>query len=187
VIESPRDLGKGEPPPIMKPNLLKKQIESRVQSLGVLLVDDSPYMRKLVRNILVNWGIKTVYEASDGVIALDAVRSFAPDVVILDWEMPMLNGADMLRIIRSPGIFPTPDVPVIVLTGHREHWRVVEAMRLGVNEYLIKPVSAQALYDRLVSITALPRPVVRSGDYYGPEPRKPLPDELTDAAEVHRI
>jgi len=171
----------------MKPNALRKQIESRVQSLAVLLVDDSAYMRKLIRNLLMNWGIKAVYEAGDGIMALDAVRNFAPDVVILDWEMPMLSGADTVRIVRSPGVFPMPDIPIIMLTGHREHWRVVEAMRLGVNEYLVKPVSAQALFDRLVSITALPRPVVRVGDYYGPEPRKPLPGEVAEAAEARRI
>jgi len=65
-----------------------------------------------------------------------------------------------------------PDMPIIILTGHSERWRVVEAVRLGVNEYLTKPVSAKALYDRLLSITLRPRPVVQLGDYYGPEPRK---------------
>ena len=55
-------------------------------------------------------------------------------------------------------------------------------MRLGVNEYLTKPVSAKALYDRLVSITTQPRPVVQLGDYYGPEPRKLVTDAVDDAA-----
>jgi two-component system chemotaxis response regulator CheY len=187
VLELSRELGSAELSPIMKPNVLKKQIDSRVQSLAVLLVDDSAYMRKIIRNLLMNWGIKAVYEAGDGITALDAISDLAPDVVILDWEMPMLSGADTVRIVRSPGVFPTPDVPIIMLTGHREHWRVVEAMRLGVNEYLVKPVSAQALYDRLVSITALPRPVMQVGDYYGPEPRKPLPGEIVESIELRRI
>jgi DNA-binding response OmpR family regulator len=93
-------------------------------------------------------------------------------VVILDWEMPLLSGAELVRIVRSPSVFPMPDVPIIMLSGFGERWRVVEAARLGVNEYLIKPVSAKAIYDRLVSITLQPRPTVRLGDYYGPEPRK---------------
>ena len=93
-------------------------------------------------------------------------------MVVLDWEMPLLNGAELVRIVRSPGVFPMPDVPIIMLSGHGERWRVVEAVQLGVNEYLIKPVSAKALYDRLVSITMQPRPTVQLGDYYGPEPRK---------------
>ena len=97
---------------------------------------------------------------------------FAPDLVILDWEMPLLNGAELVRIVRSPGVFPVPDVPIIMLTGHVERWRVIEASRLGVNEFLKKPVSGKALLDRIVAILTHPRAMVRLGDYYGPEPRK---------------
>ena len=159
-----------------------KEIDNLVQSLSVLVVDDNQYMRKMVRNLLVNCGIKEIYEAADGVAALDAIRTMAPDVVILDWEMPLLSGAELVRIVRSPGVFPMPDIPIIMLTGHCERWRVVEAVRLGVNEYLTKPVSAKAIYDRLVSILAQPRPVVQLGDYYGPEPRKLLSETLEDDA-----
>lgn len=150
----------------------KKQIEAIVQSLCVLVVDDNQYMRKTVRNLLINCGIKDIYEASDGIAALDAIRTVAPNAVILDWEMPLLSGPELLRIVRSPGVFPMPDIPIIMLTGHCERWRVVEAVKLGVHEYLTKPVSAKALFDRLVSVTLQPRRVVQLGDYYGPEPRK---------------
>ena len=159
-----------------------KEIANLVQALSVLVVDDNQYMRKMVRNLLVNCGIKEIYEAADGVAALDAIRTMAPDVVILDWEMPLLSGAELVRIVRSPGVFPMPDLPIIMLTGHCERWRVVEAVRLGVNEYLTKPVSAKAIYDRLISILAQPRPVVQLGDYYGPEPRKLLSESLDDDA-----
>ncbi len=162
----------------------KKQIENIIQSLCVLVVDDNQYMRKMIRNLLVNCGIKDICEAADGVAALDSIRTMAPDVVILDWEMPMLNGPELVRIVRSPGVFPTPDIPIIILTGHCERWRVVEAVRLGVNEFLTKPVSAKALYDRLISITTQPRPVVQLGDYYGPEPRKLVPDAVDEASLI---
>jgi two-component system, chemotaxis family, chemotaxis protein CheY len=167
---------------IMSSSRLKKNVELTIQSLSVLVVDDNQYMRKMIRNLLVNCGIKSIYEAADGIAALDSIRTMAPDAVILDWEMPLLSGPELVRIVRSPGVFPIPDVPIIMLTGHRERWRVVEAVRLGVNEYLTKPVSAKALYDRLVSITVRPRPVVQLGDYYGPEPRKLVMDDDTDAA-----
>jgi DNA-binding response OmpR family regulator len=98
--------------------------------------------------------------------------------VIIDWELPLLNGAEFVRIVRSPGVFPMPDIPIIMLTSHGERWRVVEAVRIGVNEYLRKPVSAQALLDRFISILAKPRATVQVGDYYGPEPRKDLPELL---------
>ena len=143
-----------------------------VQTIEVLIVDDNQYMRKVIRNLLVNLGVKNVHEAADGIAGLDAIRMYAPHLVILDWEMPLLNGAELVRIVRSPGVFPIADVPIIMLTGHGERWRVVEAARLGVNEFLIKPVSGKALLDRMVSIMAKPRQMVRVGDYYGPEPRK---------------
>jgi two-component system, chemotaxis family, chemotaxis protein CheY len=166
----------------MTPKPSKKEIEDLVQSLWVLVVDDNQYMRKMIRNLLVNCGIKDIYEAADGVAALDIIRTVAPDVVILDWEMPLLSGAELVRIVRSPGVFPMPDIPIIMLTGHCERWRVVEAAKLGVNEFLTKPVSAKALYDRLVAIMVQPRPVVQLGDYYGPEPRKLLTDPVDDTA-----
>jgi two-component system, chemotaxis family, chemotaxis protein CheY len=167
---------------VMAPTQTKKEVADLIQSLSVLVVDDNQYMRKMVRNLLVNCGIKDIYEAADGIAALDIIRTVVPDVVILDWEMPLLSGAELVRIVRSPGVFPMPDIPIIMLTGHCERWRVVEAVRLGVNEYLTKPVSAKAIYDRLVSIMAQPRPSVQLGDYYGPEPRKLLSAGIDDDA-----
>jgi two-component system chemotaxis response regulator CheY len=161
---------------------LKKSVGNIIESLCVLVVDDNQYMRKMVRNLLVNCGIKDIYEAADGIAALDMIRTIGPDVVILDWEMPLLSGPELVRIVRSPGVFPIPDIPIIMLTGHCERWRVVEAVRLGVNEYLTKPVSAKALHDRLISITTQPRPVVQLGDYYGPEPRKMAAEVADDEA-----
>jgi two-component system, chemotaxis family, chemotaxis protein CheY len=165
----------------MSTKMSKKEVGDLIQTLCVLVVEDNQYMRKMIRNLLVNCGIKDIYEAGDGIAALDTIRTVGPDVVILDWEMPLLNGAELVRIVRSPGVFPMPDVPIIMLSGYGERWRVVEAVRLGVNEYLIKPVSAKALYDRLVSITIQPRPAVQLGDYYGPEPRKLTSDAVESA------
>ncbi len=164
----------------MSSKLSKKEIAERIQALCVLVVDDNQYMRKMIRNLLVNCGVKDIFEAGDGITALDTIRTLGPDVVVLDWEMPLLNGAELVRIVRSPGVFPVPDVPIIMLSGHGERWRVLEAVQLGVNEYLIKPVSAKALYDRLVTITIQPRPTVQLGDYYGPEPRKLAAEAVED-------
>jgi DNA-binding response OmpR family regulator len=161
--------------------LLKADTEFLVHNLGVLVVDDNQFMRKIVRNLLMNIGVREVYEASDGIAGLDAIRTVGPDIVILDWELPLLNGAEFVRIVRSPGAFPVPDIPIIMLSSHGERWRVIEAVRLGVNEYLRKPVSAQQLLERFISILAKPRPTVQVGNYYGPEPRGGMPDSLRDA------
>jgi hypothetical protein len=78
-----------------------------------VVVDDNPYTRKLLRMMLINLGAKTIYEAADGMSALDLVRAADPDVMILDWEMLVLTGAEVVRIVRSPSLFPKPNLPII--------------------------------------------------------------------------
>ena len=158
------------------------RVDKLLASITVLVVDDNQYMRKVVRNILVSLGVKNILEAPDGTSGLEAIRMFAPDLVILDWEMPLLSGAEVVRVVRSPGVFPVPDVPIIMLTAHVERWRVMEATRLGVHEFLKKPVSGKALLDRMVTILTRPRPMVRLGEYYGPEPRKLMHELLQTGA-----
>jgi CheY-like chemotaxis protein len=147
------------------------ELTKRLQALKVLVVDDEHTMRKVTRSLLQAIGIKDIHEAPDGRRGLEEIAALAPDIVILDWEMPTLNGPDFMRYVRSPGHFPYPAVPVIMLTAYGERSRVVEAVQLGVNEYLLKPVSSQALLARLVAIIAKPRRMVKKGNYYGPEPR----------------
>ena len=154
-----------------------------IEQARVLVVDDNPFMRGIVRNLLANVGVKAVYEAGDGIEALEQIRSVLPHIVILDWEMPLLSGAEVVRIVRSPGVFPMPDIPIIMLTGHGERWRIVEAAKLGVNEFLCKPVSAKSLLQRMVSILANPRPSVKLGEYYGPAPRGLLEQRVTQEDE----
>ena len=154
-----------------------RQATVLIEQLSVLVVDDNAFMRKLVRGMLMSLGVRTVYEAGDGIDALESIRANVPDVVILDWEMPLLNGPELVRIVRSPGVFPMPDIPIIMLTGHTDRRRVLETISLGVNEMLCKPVSAKALYDRLISILLRPRENVQLGEYYGPLPRRLLIDE----------
>ena len=83
-----------------------------------------------------------------------------PDVVILDWKMPGLDGPGFVRMVRSPDTFPYPDVPIIMLTGHGERSRVIEAVQIGVNEFLLKPVSSKALQDRVTAVLTRPRQIM---------------------------
>jgi two-component system, chemotaxis family, chemotaxis protein CheY len=155
--------------------------EETIRSAKVLIVDDEFYMRKVIRTLLLSMGVTNVYEEADGPHGLDAIVTIDPDVVLLDWEMAGMKGTQFVRHVRSPGKFKFANVPIIMLTGHGEHWRVVEAMRLGVHEFLLKPVSAHALYARLASVLLKPRPMVRRGDYYGPEPRRARSNAELDA------
>ncbi len=149
-----------------------KQIEKLIEGLGILVVDESQYTRKLTRMMLMNIGAKTIYEAADGVAALDVIRSANPDVAILDWALPVLGGAQVVKIVRSPGIFPKPHLPIIMLTASAQRSHVSEALRLGVHEFLLKPTSPGALRDRLLSILVKPRPMLQIGKFYVPTPRR---------------
>jgi two-component system, chemotaxis family, chemotaxis protein CheY len=161
-----------------------KHAEFLLQQLHVLVVDDSPFIRAIVRNLLSTIGVKRVTEAGDGLAALAMIREEVPGVIILDWEMPLLNGPELVRIVRSPGVFPAPDIPIIMLSAHGEQWRILESVKLGVNEFLCKPVSAKALFDRLMSMLLKPRESVQLGDYYGPAPRLPVSETPETAPPV---
>jgi two-component system chemotaxis response regulator CheY len=141
-------------------------------SRKVLVIDDEHYTRKVIRTLLMTIGIRSIQEATDGVAGLEAILTSVPDIVLVDWSMPGLDGPGFVRAVRAPGKFPHPDIPIIMLTAHGERSRVIEGARLGINEYLLKPVSSQALQARILSVIMHPRPMVRRGDYYGPEPRK---------------
>jgi CheY-like chemotaxis protein len=149
-----------------------EQIAMLLCSRKILVIDDEHYTRKVIRTLLMSMGVRSVQEASDGESGLDMIRTVAPDIVLVDWEMPGLDGPGFVRAVRSPETFPHPDIPIIMLTAHGERSRVVEAARLGIHEYLLKPISSQALQARLMSVITHPRKMVRRGDYYGPEPRK---------------
>lgn len=152
-----------------------KDLPALFAATKVLIVDDEHYMRKVVRTLLISIGVRTIYEAPDGPSGLETIRSMAPDVVIVDWNMPGLDGASFVRMVRSPDTFPYPNVPIIMLTGHGDRARVIEAVKIGVNEFLLKPVSTKSLHNRLIAVLANPRPIVQSGLYYGPVPRNLAP------------
>jgi CheY-like chemotaxis protein len=148
------------------------EVKALMQDIKVLIVDDEHYTRKVIRTLLLAIGCVKIHEAHDGPSGLEMIRSIGPDVVLLDWQMPGMDGAEFVRMVRQPNSFPYPNVPIIMLTGHGERSRVLEAVRLGVHEFLLKPVSSGALLARLLSVLTKPRAMVRRGDYYGPEPRK---------------
>jgi two-component system, chemotaxis family, chemotaxis protein CheY len=154
----------------------KSSTEIKIQGLNILIVDSNAYMRRLTRTMLMNLGAKSVTEAADGLAALEAIRICDPDVVLLDWDMPVLNGMEVMRIVRSPGVFPRPNIPIIMLTNRGQRSSVVEALRAGVHEYLVKPTSPKALHDRLMSIVVKPRPMLQLGELYVPKPRRAKAD-----------
>lgn len=141
------------------------------ETLSFLIVEDSAYMRKILRTILMGFGSRKIYEAEDGIGGLEKLDGYGPDIVIVDWEMPVLNGPEMIKFIRNPDGNRYAFVPIILLTAHTERRRIMEARDLGAHEVLRKPVSARAIYQRVASIILNPRPFLRTATYFGPEAR----------------
>ncbi|HWF96264.1 MAG TPA: response regulator [Xanthobacteraceae bacterium] len=136
-------------------------IEAVIRAAKILVVDDEFYMRKTIRTLLLSIDVTDVHDAADGESGLAAICALDPDVVILDWQMAGMDGPEFVRRVRSADTFPFPNVPIVMLTGHGEHARVVEAMRLGVHEFLVKPVSGKALQERLASVLSHPRSMAK--------------------------
>ena len=143
-----------------------------LERLNFLIVDDNKHMRALVKTILHALGSKNVTEAADGANAFKELRVFPADIIICDWNMSPLDGMDFVRLVRTGKDSPNPFVPLIMLTGHTELSRVMEARDVGVHEFLAKPISAKGLYSRIRSIIEHPRPFVRTSVYFGPDRRR---------------
>ncbi|HEX6961966.1 MAG TPA: response regulator [Lacipirellula sp.] len=111
----------------------------------VLVVDDSGTMRKIVIRALNAVGFTDTIEASDGVEGLKAFHDNSIGLVLTDWNMPNKSGLDLTRDIRATG----SKVPIYMITTEAEKNRVVEAIQAGVNDYLVKPFTQEALQQKL--------------------------------------
>jgi two-component system chemotaxis response regulator CheY len=109
--------------------------------MKALIVDDSGVMRRIIAGALGKAGITEVVHAADGYEAVGAVIEQDFDVVLMDWNMPNMKGIDAVREIRSMG----SRMPIIMVTTEAEKSRVLEAIKAGANNYVIKPFEAEML------------------------------------------
>lgn len=114
-----------------------------------MLVDDSSTMRKIQRRTLEKMGYQEVIEAEDGQQGLQLMESTPPDVVITDWNMPNMNGLELVKAIRSNN----KTIPIIMITTEAEKSKVVEAIKAGVSDYLIKPFTPEVLTQKVRKFT----------------------------------
>ena len=149
-----------------------KAARDMIQGLAILIVDHNQQSRRLTKTMLMNLGAKSVYEAADGLAALEMLRHNPIDVMVLDRDVTILTAPELLSFIRTPDLFPKPDLPVIMLVAGARRQDAIEALRLGAHELLLKPTSPKALQDRLLSVMLNPRKMVRIGNSYVPEPRR---------------
>ncbi len=129
----------------MKENPLKK--------IHILVVEDEKFMRSLICRLLYELQTRKTTDVENGEEGIKMLAADAPhvDVVLLDIEMPEMDGLEFLKLVRhSEGTLQDPDVPVIMLTGHSEDDKVKHAVELGIQGYLLKPVSKKAMLTRII-------------------------------------
>jgi len=148
------------------------QYSKNIANLSFLVVDDNKHMRALVKSILHSFGSKNVHDASNGSEAYKELKVFPADIIITDWNMAPMNGVEFTRLVRTGKDSPNPFTPIIMLTGHTERHRIMNARDSGVNELLAKPISAKGLYSRICAIIENPREFVRTKNYFGPDRRR---------------
>lgn len=111
-----------------------------------LIVDDSPTIRKIARRLLLEFGFE-VDEAEDGQVGVNKCESRLPEVILLDWNMPVMNGIEFLRRLRQ---MPDGRLPsVIFCTTEADVGHISEAYDAGTDEYLVKPFDRSSLWEKL--------------------------------------
>lgn len=146
-------------------------LNSNLQNIKVLIADDERMIQGLVYDVLKQLGFTQITIANSGRQAIELVSKFPFDFIISDWRMKDLDGIDLIRFVRTSPESPNPHIPIILLTGNTESYYVLTARDAGVNEYLIKPFTAEQLVRRIRSLIERPRGFVESPGYRGPDRR----------------
>ncbi|MCX5660786.1 MAG: response regulator [Planctomycetota bacterium] len=113
--------------------------------MKILLIDDSKTMRNIQKAILTQLGHTDVLEASDGLDALSKVGAYQPNLILVDWNMPNMDGITFVKQYRAKGL----KTAIIMVTTEAEKARIVEAITAGVNNYVVKPFTPDALSERI--------------------------------------
>ncbi len=121
----------------------------KLPDLVVLVAEPGVHMRRIMREILMRAGIKRIIEAVDGADAIAQYTTLVPDIVILEWDMPMLSGEDFIRLARTSPETSKRDTPIILTLGNPSKAIIDLAIKLGIQDILAKPLSPKALSSRM--------------------------------------
>lgn len=120
------------------------------KNISILVVDDFGTMRRIIRGVLQEAGFRNIVEADDGLTAWPIIKSGRVDFVITDWNMPGMQGIDLLKMIRADT--ETAHLPVLMVTAEQKKVQIVEAAQAGVNGYIVKPFTKQTLVEKLEKV-----------------------------------
>ena len=118
--------------------------------MTILSVDDFSTMRRILKTLLAQLGFVNVLEADDGVAALEVLKKEKVDFVISDWNMPQMTGLELLKAIRSDEVLK--ETPFLMVTAEAEKSNIVAAVQAGVNNYIVKPFTAEVLQQKIDKI-----------------------------------
>ncbi len=120
------------------------------KSIKILVVDDFPTMRRIIKNLLKDLGFENVDEAEDGLMGLEKLRNNNFDLVVSDWNMPNMDGLAMLKVIRSEPALAK--LPVLMVTAEAKKENIIAAAQAGASGYVVKPFTAAVLEEKLNKI-----------------------------------
>lgn len=137
-----------------------------------MVVDDSAFSRELTVEALRGFGVQIRYACSSAEDAIQILRDHPVDLLLVDCEMPGLDGCELVRWVRHSGHDPNAYVPVIMTAGHVRRSKLGAVRDCGANYLITKPFSAASLLERLVWVARDNRPFIEAGDYKGPDRRR---------------
>jgi len=120
------------------------------KNIKILIVDDFSTMRRIIKNLLRDLGFTNTAEADDGLTALPMLQSGSFELLVTDWNMPGMQGIDLLKAVRADPKLAT--LPVLMVTAEQKKEQIIEAAKAGVNGYIVKPFTAQTLKEKLEKI-----------------------------------
>ena len=120
------------------------------KGMKILIVDDFSTMRRIIKNLLRDLGFNSTAEADDGKTALPQLQSGRVDFLITDWNMPAMNGLDLLKAVRADP--KLAGLPVLMVTAEAKRDQIVEAANAGINGYIVKPFNAVTLKEKIEKI-----------------------------------
>lgn len=147
-----------------------------MERMSVLVVDDNHHMTDILRTIFRGFGVKNLYEAGCVDSGFEIFCTQKIDVIVTDYQMQPVDGAELVRRIRTAPESPNPYAPVIMLTAYSDRSKVETARDAGITEFCAKPVMTADLYRKIVAAVNAPRPFIRTKSYFGPDRRRRRPD-----------